>query len=253
MFFHEVTDGFTVYYSTAQAEHNVFGFQINASINPFNYASGGVECSIKVMPKNFVSNPPSGNHVPYEVISATRFCSSPKVNHVADMQMAFIALDELGKKTAKKIKTLLPEAGDYRAVLTALSEKDYVSVMVLMEIRDFNEAGLAGKGCDEWLKNIVSHKSFRPILDSFREWDRTSTIKNPELQMCTNFAAHLNLSDRHRGCHSTKKTSLDDDFGKLFNLAGVDYSIISRSVASKKELSTTKDQQADSELPWKMK
>ncbi|MBP4081953.1 hypothetical protein [Aeromonas sp. MrichA-1] len=254
MIYHEHIDDFTIYFNVSPAESRKH-FELTASINPFNYRAGGVKLSLKVIPKRETSELINKSSV-LDVFWGVEFCTQPKDKHLLDMQMAYRVLEGIGKAIEKKTRALLPHIGSSAAVVKAIEEKDYVSVCTLMELRCLRTANLDGKSHDEFLKKIVSHPSFRPFLIAFNAWDRASTITDPELQMCCAFAGYLIRSNFQRGVRITTRSTLDQDFGNLFELAGISPSDLERAPikmpsSEKNTIATKSSSSDDNDLPWK--
>ncbi len=254
MFYHEKFDDFTVYFHANPAESKKH-FELTADINPFNYRAGGVRLSLKIIPRRDTSEPVKKSSA-LDVFWGVEFCTQPKDKHQTDMQQAYRVLEGIGKAIEKKTRALLPHIGSSAAVVKAIEEKDYVSVCTLMELRGLRTANLDGKSHDEFLKKIVSRPSFRPFLIAFNAWDRASTITDPELQMCCAFAGYLIRSNFQRGVRITTRSTLDQDFGNLFELAGISPSDLERAAikmpsSAKNTIATKSSSSDDNDLPWK--
>ncbi len=247
MFFHEKVGGFVVYYSFMGIKNDPNSFRVSMSINPFNSMSGGVELNLTLFSngRTFEHLDCQGNK-PLSVNSEIHYSSEPKKAHVETMREAYCTLENLGKRVKMRLEVLLEDREKSDAVIRAMKAQDHVAVCLLMSLRDMTAAGLEGKSCDAWLREIVSHPAFNPYLIGFIQWDRASTIQDPALQMCTNFAGYLIRSDHLRG-EPSRRSKLEEDFGRLFKLAGKTFE--SRSLKIKTPFSSPVT--PDDELPWK--
>ncbi len=249
MMFHEEVGDFVAYYRFIDMTDGPSGFRVFININPFNYLRGGVELSLSLTlhQSGYLSGGIDSKTSPTLSVNAKiKYCSEPKKAHVEKMSAAYCALEALGKRVKRRLEVLLEERGEISALIRAMKAKEHVAVCILMSMRDLTAAGLEGKPYDAWLKEIVSHPAFKPYLIGFKNWDRASTIRDPDLQMCTNFVVHLIRSDYQRG-EPSRRSSLEEDFGRLFKLAGKTFE--SRSLKIKTPFSSPVT--PDDELPWK--